>query len=73
MDWRDWIEQKPEVMFGKPVFKGTRLTVEHIHREIGNGMSEQDLLSGYPNLRREHLRAAHLYVADMLVLEHAVA
>lgn len=73
MRWQDWIEQKPDVMFGKPVFKGTRLTVEHILRELGNGMSEVKLLAGYPNLRPEHLRAAQLFAADMVISEHVVA
>jgi uncharacterized protein (DUF433 family) len=44
MDRRDWIEQKPEVMFGKPVFKGTRLKVETVLRELGHGMTSQALL-----------------------------
>ena len=34
---------------GKPVFKGTRLTVEHVLKELGLGMSQQELLANYPN------------------------
>jgi uncharacterized protein (DUF433 family) len=31
-NWQDYIEERKEVMLGKPVFKGTRLTVDHISR-----------------------------------------
>jgi Protein of unknown function (DUF433) len=36
--WRDYIEERKDVMMGKPVLKGTRLTVEHILRELGTGI-----------------------------------
>jgi uncharacterized protein (DUF433 family) len=72
MKWQDYIEQRPGVMLGKPVFKGTRITVEHVLREWGNGMSEQELLSGHPDLTATHLRAAMLYAADVLDFENVL-
>lgn len=66
MDWQEYIEQREDVMMGKPVFKGTRLTVEHILRELGS-MSESEILGGYPNLSAKHIRAAHCYAAAVLV------
>ena len=36
--WQDYIEERKEVMMGKPVFKGTRLTVEHVLNELGTGL-----------------------------------
>ena len=65
MNWRDYIEERPEVMLGKPVFKGTRVTVEHVLRELANGMSEDDLIRGHPRLGAEHLRAAWAYATGM--------
>jgi uncharacterized protein (DUF433 family) len=59
--WQDYIEERKDIMMGKPVFKGTRLTVEHILKELGTGMSQQELLDNYPTLRPEHLRAAMLF------------
>jgi uncharacterized protein (DUF433 family) len=50
-------------MVGKPVFKGTRLTVEFILKEIGAGMTHEALLDQYPTLKPEHIRAAVLYAA----------
>ena len=45
MNWQDYIEEKPGVMMGKPVFKGTQITVEHVLRELGGGTSEGDVRS----------------------------
>jgi uncharacterized protein (DUF433 family) len=55
--WQDYIEERKDVMLGKPVFKGTRLTVEHILRELGTGMSLDELFDNYPNLKPENIRA----------------
>lgn len=59
-------------MMGKPVFKGTRLTVEHVLRELGNGMSETDVLRGYPLITRAHLQAAIAYAAAVVALDEVV-
>lgn len=73
MDWHNYIEERPEVMLGKPTFKGTRITVEHVLTELGNGMSAQDLLAGHARLTADHIRAALLYAANSLRLERIVA
>jgi len=70
--WNDYIEERKDVMMGKPVFKGTRLTVQHILSELGTGMSEADLLAGYPQLTPEHVRAACLYGADLIALDESL-
>ena len=72
MNWRDYIEEKPGVMMGKPVFKGTRITVEHVLRELGSGTNEGDLLKAHPRLTAEHMRAALLYAAALIDLETTV-
>ena len=73
MNWHDYIEERPDVMTGKPVFKGTRLTVEHVLGELGRGVSEADLLRGHPRLTAEHLRAAMLYAAAVLRVEEVIS
>lgn len=70
--WRDYIEERKDVMMGKPVFKGTRLTVEHILNELGTGMTERELLENYPTLRPEHIRAALLYAAAVLAMDQSI-
>lgn len=69
IDWRDYIEERKDEMMGKPVFKGTRLTVEHILNEMGVGMTERELLDNRPTLRPEHIRAALLYAAAVLAMD----
>ena len=60
------IEINPDVMLGKPVIKGTRIPVELIVRKLGEGASANDLLDGYPNLKKEDIQASLLYAADTL-------
>jgi uncharacterized protein (DUF433 family) len=66
MNWQDYIERDPEVMLGKPVFKGTRLTVEFILERLGQGASVEELLESYVGLRPEHIPAAQAYAASVL-------
>jgi len=56
-------------MLGKPLIRGTRLTVEMILEDLAGGASEKDLLEAHPNLRPEHIRAALAYAAASLSSE----
>ncbi len=70
--WQDFVEERKDVMLGKPVFKGTRLTVEHILTELGTGMSYQEILENYPALKSEHLQAAMLYAAAVVAMDQTI-
>ncbi len=59
----------PAVMLGKPVVRGTRITVELILRKLAEGASERDLLEAYPQLTPEAVRAAIRYAAEVLAHE----
>jgi len=72
MKWQDYIERDPQVMMGKPVFKGTRLTVEYILERLGQGAPESELVASYVGLTPEHIRAAQAYAADVLRREEVV-
>ena len=72
MNWQKHIEQRPDVMMGKPVIKGTRLTVELILERLGNGWPLEELLAAYPDLRPEHIQAAQAYAAAYLAMEETV-
>ena len=63
MDWTKRIEQKPGVMLGKPVIKGTRITVELILETLAEGSSEADILAAHPRLQSEDIQAALMYAA----------
>jgi len=68
----DRIEINPKVMLGKPVIRGTRITVELILRKLGEGAREADLLDAYPRLTREDIQAAIAYAADTVAHEETV-
>ena len=59
-------------MQGKPVIRGTRITVELILRKIAQGADEAALLAAYPHLAREDIQAAVSYAADTLAHEQVV-
>jgi uncharacterized protein (DUF433 family) len=60
------IEIDPAIMFGKPVIKGTRITVEHVLRKLGGGMSIDEILADHPHLTRDDILAAQAFAADYL-------
>lgn len=60
------IESNPEIMMGKPVVSGTRVTVELILEKLGAGESEDQILKAHPRLTREGILAALSFAADAL-------
>jgi uncharacterized protein (DUF433 family) len=66
MDWQQHIERVPGVMLGKPIFRGTRITVEFILERLGQGAREEDLVRSHPPLTTEHIRAALAYAAAVV-------
>jgi uncharacterized protein (DUF433 family) len=64
--YRSLITSIPDVMMGKPVVAGTRITVEHILEELAAGASVEDLLEAHPRLTREAVQAALSYALDLL-------
>jgi uncharacterized protein (DUF433 family) len=66
------IEVNPKVMLGKPVVRGTRVTVELILRKLAEGATEKELLEAYPRLRREDIQAAIGYAADAVAHEETL-
>ena len=55
----------PNVCFGKPCIRGTRIWVSLILDFLANGMSMEELLAEYPQLEVEDIRAAIAYGAEM--------
>jgi uncharacterized protein (DUF433 family) len=60
------IVSNPKVMLGKPVIRGTRITVESILERLAAGHSEEDLLLAYPHITKEGVRAALAFAAEAL-------
>jgi uncharacterized protein (DUF433 family) len=63
------IESNPKIMFGKPIIKGTRITVELILGKIADGESVEDILSSYPHINREQVLACVAFASKSLSLE----
>jgi uncharacterized protein (DUF433 family) len=66
------IEINPKVMLGKPVIRGTRITVELVLRKLGEGATHQQLIEAYPHLTEQDIQAAITYAADSLAHEETV-
>ncbi len=64
MDWRERIHSDPTILSGKPVVKGTRLSVEFLLSLFAAGWTEDMVLESYPHLKREDLRAVFAYAAE---------
>ncbi len=68
----DRIEINPKVMLGKPVIRGTRITVELILRKLSEGARSKEILEAYPKLTKEDIQTAIRYAADVVAHEELV-
>lgn len=65
-DWRERIVSDPEILCGKPVVRGTRLSVELILGWLAQGWTHEMLLESYPQLYRDDILAALAYTTALL-------
>ena len=68
----DRIEINPKIMFGKPVIKGTSITVEHLLRKLAGGMTVDEILTDHPHLTPDDIYAAAAFAADHLAQEEII-
>jgi uncharacterized protein (DUF433 family) len=64
MDYRERIVIDPEVRFGKPCVRGTRITVGDVLSYLASGMREEEILADFPQLKNENIRACLAYAAE---------
>jgi len=64
MNWKDHIVVNPDVLAGKPIIKGTRISVELLLDRFGDGWSHDNILQAYPHLTREQVEAALAFAAE---------
>jgi uncharacterized protein (DUF433 family) len=64
MDYRNRIVIDPEIRFGKPSVKGTRITVGDVLSYLASGMSEQQILADFPQLAEDDIRACLAFAAE---------
>lgn len=60
---QNYIEINPKVMLGKPVIKGTRITVEQIIDGLASGYSTDQIIKAHPRITKAHILAALQYAA----------
>lgn len=73
MNWKDHIEVNPAVLVGKPIIKGTRISVELILDRLADGWSMEDVLASYPHISREDVLAALSFASELFKEETFVA
>ncbi|VEN74574.1 conserved hypothetical protein [Candidatus Desulfarcum epimagneticum] len=59
----DRITADPNILGGKPIIKGTRLSVEFILELLASDMTENEILADYPHITREDIHACLRYAA----------
>jgi len=64
IEWRDHISSDPAILGGKPVLRGTRLSVEFVLELLAAGWGAESLRANYPNLTDERIRAVLAYAAE---------
>jgi uncharacterized protein (DUF433 family) len=68
-EWKKRISVDSKVLGGKPVIKGTRISVEFILDLLSNGWSTEKILKNYPQLKKEDVTAALKYATEILTEE----
>jgi uncharacterized protein (DUF433 family) len=66
------IDINPQVMLGKPVIRGTRITVEILLEKLAAGNSIEEILDDYPRLTREDVLAAVAYAREALSTDEVI-
>jgi len=73
MRWQEFIHSDPDILIGKPVVKGTRLSIDFILRLFGNGWTMSQVLESYPQLTIDSLQAVFAFAAESLSQETVYA
>ena len=63
-EFSSYISINPEIRFGKPCIKGTRITIADILQWLASGMSHTQILEDYPSLKEDHILAALAFAAN---------
>lgn len=71
--WQDFIISDPEILFGKPVVKGTRVPVHLILEKLGKGDTIADLLLAYPRVSEQAIQACLIFAAETVKNETVVS
>jgi uncharacterized protein (DUF433 family) len=69
MNWQERIEINPSILVGKPIIKGTRISVEFVIGLLGQGWTVEQVLEEYDHLMLEDIQACLSYASEVLSSE----
>jgi uncharacterized protein (DUF433 family) len=72
MRYKERIEINPDVLVGKPIIKGTRISVEFILELLASGWGTEQILKNYPQLTKDDILAAIEYSLEVLRDKHII-
>ena len=72
-DWKRHITVDPDILVGKPIIKGTRISVELIMDRLADGWTMEQILEAYPRVTRDGVLAAIAFVTEVFREEDYVA
>jgi uncharacterized protein (DUF433 family) len=64
VDYKEYIEVNPDVRFGKPVIKGTRITVYDVLQWLASGMTHEEIINDFPQITEDQILACLSYAAN---------
>lgn len=67
--WQNYVTSNKEILLGKPIIKGTRISVELILELLASGWTEAQILESYPNISNESIKAVYLYLKECIQQE----
>jgi len=66
MDWTSFIVSDPDILYGKPSIRGTRIGVDLILEKLSAGQSIPQLLKAYPHLKEDQILACLAFAAEKI-------
>jgi uncharacterized protein (DUF433 family) len=73
MNWKQYIISDPEILFGKPVIKNTRIPIDLLLEKLAAGVTKNELLQAYPRLTPDDIQACLLFAAESAKHEKVLA
>ena len=64
MEWANYIHADPKILGGKPIIKGTRISVQLLLERLAHGWTEAMIFESYPHLPKETFRAVYAFLLD---------
>ncbi len=72
-EWKDRIVVDPDILIGKPIIKGTRISVDLIMDRLADGWTLEDITTAYPRVTRDDVLAAIAFVTEVFREEDYIA